>query len=146
MGVGEALEFSQYLRLYDCILYDTYCTIVGDNCIGVAAAKVEWGKVWSLTFGAERSVVGRGGAVARVAVVLLHTLASVAAVHPEAGAVARASGLHSRCDLRPLLEVKGHAVHSQRTDASQEPSLTAGGTCCEPSESGHHLHSHHRHN
>lgn len=81
-----------------------------------------------LTFGAEWPVVGRVGAVAQVAVVLLHALPPVPAVHAEAGAVALAAGLHPGRHLGPLLQVQGDAVHPQRPDAAQEAPLAAGGT------------------
>lgn len=78
-----------------------------------------------LTSGAERPVVGRVAAVAQVAVVLLHALAAVAAVHPEAGAVALAAGLDAGRHLGPLLQVQGDAVHPQGPDAAQETPLAA---------------------
>lgn len=64
-----------------------------------------------LTSGAERAVVGSGGAVAQVAVVLLHALPSVLAVHPKTSTVALATGLDPRCDLSPLVQIEGDAVH-----------------------------------
>lgn len=64
-----------------------------------------------LTSGAERAVVGSVGAVTQVAVVLLHTLPSVPAVHPKTGAVALATGLDPRRDLGPLFQVERDAVH-----------------------------------
>lgn len=59
----------------------------------------------SSTFSAEGSVISRVAAVARVAVVFLHTLPSVAAVHPETGAVTRTSGFNSRSDLCSFFQV-----------------------------------------
>lgn len=64
-----------------------------------------------LTSGAERAVVGSGGAVTQVAVVLLHALPAVPAVHPKTGAVALATGLDPRGDLGPLFQIEGDAVH-----------------------------------
>lgn len=81
-----------------------------------------------LTFVAERPVVRRTGAVAGVAVVLLHALASVLAVRPVAGAVARAPGFEPGGDLRSFFQVQGHPVHPQRADAAQEALLASGTT------------------
>lgn len=76
-----------------------------------------------LTSGAERAVVGGGAAVTQVAVVPLHALPSVAAVHPKTGAVALATWLDPGRDLGPLLQVQGDAVHPQGSDAAQEAPL-----------------------
>lgn len=81
-----------------------------------------------LTSRAERAFVGGGAAVAQVAVVLLHALASVPAVHPEAGAVALAAGFDPGRDHGPLLKVQGDAVHPQSSDAAQEAPLAACST------------------
>lgn len=75
------------------------------------------------TVGAEGSVEGREAAVARVAVIFLHTLASVLAARAVAGAVTRAAGLHPWSHLGPLLQVKGHTVHPKRANASQKSPL-----------------------
>lgn len=80
-----------------------------------------------LTSSAEGAVVGGIGAVAQVAVVLLHALASVAAVHPVTGAVALAAGLDPRRYFRPLLKVQRDAVHPQGTDTAQEAPLPTCG-------------------
>lgn len=64
-----------------------------------------------LTSGAERAVIGSGGAVTQVAVVSLHTLPSVSAEHLKTGTVALATGHDPRRDLGPLLQVEGDAVH-----------------------------------
>lgn len=77
----------------------------------------------SLTSFAERAVVGSGGAVTQVAVVPLHTLPSVPAVHHKTGTVALATGLDPRRDRGPLLQVEGDAVHPEGSDAAQEPPL-----------------------
>lgn len=76
-----------------------------------------------LTSGAEWAIIGSGGAVAQVAVVLLHALPSVPAVHTKTGAVALATGLDPRCYVGPLFQVKGDAVHSQGSNTAQEPPL-----------------------
>lgn len=81
-----------------------------------------------LTSGAEGAVVGGGAAVAQVAVVLLHALAAVPAVHPEAGAVALAARFDPGRDHGPLLQVEGDAVHPQGSDAAQEAPLAACST------------------
>lgn len=85
----------------------------------------------NVTFGAERAVVRSLSAVTQVAVVLLHTLPSVAAVHPITGAVALATWLDARRDLSPFLEIKGDAVHAQASDAAQEAPLAPGSTWAE---------------
>lgn len=77
----------------------------------------------SHTVGAEGSVEGREAAVARVAVIFLHTLASILAARAVARAVTRAAGLHSWSHLGSLLQVKGHAVHPERADASEKSPL-----------------------
>lgn len=77
----------------------------------------------TLTSGAERAIVGGVAAVAQVAIVLLHALAAVAAVHPETGAVALAAGLDAGRHLGPLLQVQRDAVHPQGPDATQETPL-----------------------
>lgn len=64
-----------------------------------------------LTSSAERAVIGGGGAVAQVPVVPLHTLPTVPAVHPVAGAVALTAGLNTRRDHGSFLQVEGDAVH-----------------------------------
>lgn len=90
------------------------------------------GSGWSrrrLTFVAEGPVVGRAGAVAGVAVVLLHAPAAVLAVRPVAGAVARAAGLEPGGDLRSFFQVQGHPIHPQGADAAQEALLASGATC-----------------
>lgn len=81
-----------------------------------------------VTSGAERAVVSGVSAVTRVAVVLLHTLSSVAAVHPKACTVALATRLDPRRHHGPLLQVQGDAVHAEGSDAAQEAPLTPGST------------------
>lgn len=76
-----------------------------------------------LTSGAEWAIIGSGGAVAQVAIVLLHALPSIPAVHTKTGTVALATGLDPRCYIGPLFQVKGDAVHSQGSDTAQEPPL-----------------------
>lgn len=76
-----------------------------------------------LTSGAERAIIGGGGAVTQVPVVPLHTLSSVPAVHPITGTVALATRLNSRGDLGSLFQVEGDAVHPQASDTAQEPPL-----------------------
>lgn len=65
-----------------------------------------------LTSGAERTIVGGGGAVTQVAVIPLHTLSPIPAVHPKTVTVALATGLDPRCDLGPLFQIKSDAIHS----------------------------------
>lgn len=77
-----------------------------------------------LTFGAERPVEGSGRAVAQIAVIPLHTLPPIPAVHPKAGAVALATRLHPRRHFGPLLQVEGDAIHPQGSDTTQEPPLS----------------------
>lgn len=81
-----------------------------------------------LTSCAEGTVVGSGGAVTQVAVVPLHTLPSIPAVHPKTGTVALATGLDPRCDLGSLFQIKSDAIHSQGSDTAQEPPLPACST------------------
>lgn len=64
-----------------------------------------------LTTGAERAVIGSGGAVTQVAVVPLHTLSSVLTVHPKTGTVALTTRLDTRCDFGPLFQVQSDAIH-----------------------------------
>lgn len=71
-----------------------------------------------LTSGAEGAVVRGGTAVAQIAVVLLHTLPSIPAVHPKAGTVALAPRFNPGRDLGPLLQVEGNAVHSKGSNAA----------------------------
>lgn len=76
-----------------------------------------WGVMWlccdiqPLTFGAEWPIEGSGGTVTQIAVIPLHTLPPIPAVHPKTGTVTLATGLHPRCDFGPLLQVEGDAVH-----------------------------------
>lgn len=65
-----------------------------------------------LTSGAERTIVGGGGAVTQVAVIPLHTLSPIPTVHPKTVTVALATGLDPRCDLRPLFQIESDAIHS----------------------------------
>ena len=58
-----------------------------------------------LTSGAEWAIIGSGGTVTQVAVVPLHTLPSISAIHPKTGAVALATRLDPRCNLGPLFQV-----------------------------------------
>lgn len=74
------------------------------------------------------SSVGRPGTAAGKAAGSLHTLAIVPTEGSVAVAVAGAAGSYSRCDLRPFLQVQGHAVELQRTDASQEAFLSGRST------------------
>lgn len=67
--------------------------------------------------------VGRLGAVAHVAVALLHAPPSVVAQAAGAAAVTRATGAHAGRHPGPLLQVEAHAVDGQRPDAAQEASL-----------------------
>lgn len=75
---------------------------------------------WSAppTVRAEGPVEGCEAAVTRVAVIFLHTLASILAACTVAGAVTRAAGLHPWSHLGSLLQVEGHAVHPERAHAS----------------------------
>lgn len=77
----------------------------------------------SLTSGAEWAVIGSGRAVTQVAVVLFYALPSVPAVYSKTGTVALATGLDPRCDLGPLLQVEGDAIHSQGPDTAEETPL-----------------------
>lgn len=71
-----------------------------------------------LTSGAEGAVIRGGAAVAQIAVVLLHTLPSVPAVHPKAGTVALTPRFNPGRDLSPLFQVECDAIHSQGSDAA----------------------------
>ena len=59
-----------------------------------------------------------------MAAVLLQTPPSVVAQAAGTAAVARATGAHPWGHLSPLLQVKGHAVDGQGSDAAQEASLS----------------------
>lgn len=82
----------------------------------------------SLTSGAEWAVIGSGRAVTQVAVVLFNALPSISAVYPKTGTVALATRLDPRCDLGPLLQVEGEAIHSQGPDTAEETPLSPCGT------------------
>ena len=58
----------------------------------------------------------------------LHALTIVPTEGGVAAAVAGAAGSYSWCDLRPLLQVQGHTIELQRTDASQEAFLSGCST------------------
>jgi len=88
--------------------------------------------------------VGRLGAVAHVAVALLHAPPPVVAQAGGAGAVAGAAGGHARRHLGALLQVKVDAVDGQRPDAAQEASLLGRRSSCggvrEAEDSGAQMH------
>lgn len=77
----------------------------------------------------ESSGVGRLGTAADEAAASLHTLTIVPTERGVAAAVAGAARSDSWGDLGPLLQVQGHTVELQRTDASQEAFLSG----CSPS-------------
>lgn len=77
-----------------------------------------------ITIGAEGAVVRREGTIARISVVLLHTLPSIAALHHVAAAVALAPWVHPRGVSGLVFQVKGHAVDPQGPHAAQETPLS----------------------
>ena len=83
-------------------------------------------RVGGRTIGAEGSIVRSEGAVTQVSVVLLNTLPSVPAVHPEAAAMALAAWIHPWRYLCPLFQVKSQTIYLQSPYAAQEASLTTG--------------------
>lgn len=59
-------------------------------------------KLRILTFRTERPIISSGGAVTGIAIVFLHTLAAITAIHPKTGAVTWTTRLHTRSDFCPL--------------------------------------------
>jgi hypothetical protein len=81
------------------------------------------GDISSHTFLAGGPPIGRLRAVTDVAAVLLNAPPAVVAETAGATAVAGAASAHPRGHLSPLLQVKGHTVYSQSSDATQEAPL-----------------------
>jgi hypothetical protein len=67
-------------------------------------------------------------AIAGVAMVFLYAFASIFTVGAIAGAMAWTSRFEAGCDLCSFLQVKGHPIHPQGTDAAQEALLASSTT------------------
>lgn len=76
------------------------------------------------TFFAAGTAVRRLGAVAGETAALLDAASTVVAQAAGAAAVTGTTRTNTRSQLCALLQVIGHAVNDQRSDAAQETSLT----------------------